>query len=159
MEDGAACCVRFACFGTVIFPLCRVYFYILTRNRLNSGDVNSKSAQAASCLKPKDFKRVYGLVKTAIEEAESSAVVTYQQLYKKYSSQGNSTFVDPYIMEAENELQPHAIGYEMESTMFRSVCYFWVLSILAVSINLISCLLASEHPIAQSSAINREVCL
>ena len=118
-----------------------------------------KSAQAASCLKPKDFKRVYALVKTAIEEAESSSVVTYQQLHKKYSSQGNSIYVDPYIMEAENELQLHAIGFEMESTMFRSVCYFWVLSIFAVSIAFISCLSASERRIAESSIINREICL
>jgi hypothetical protein len=159
MEDGVTCCVRFACFGTVRLPLCQVDFYILIRHRLNSGDVNTKSAQAASCLKPKDFKRVYALVKTAIEEAESSAVVTYQQLYKKYSSQGISKHVDPYITEAENELQPHAIGHEMESTMFRSVCYFWVLSIFAVSITLISCLSAFDRRIAQSSAINREVCL
>ena len=134
-------------------------FYSNSRDRLNSGDVNTKSAQAASCLKPKDFKRVYALVKTAIEEAESSSVVTYQQLHKKYSSKGNSIYVDPYIMEAENELQPHAIGFEIESTMFRSVCYFWVLSIFSVSITLISCPSVSECRIAQSSTINREVCL
>jgi len=90
----------------------------------------------------------------AIEEAESSAVVTYQQLHKKYSSQRISKYVDTYIMEAENELQPHAIGYEMESTMFRGVCYFWVLSILAVSVTLILCLPASERRTAHSCATN-----
>ncbi|KIM40891.1 hypothetical protein M413DRAFT_11188 [Hebeloma cylindrosporum] len=107
---------------------------LLASERLNSGDVNSKSAQAASCLKPKDFQRVYALVKMAIEEAESSAVVTYEQLHVKYRSKPISKIVDPYIMEAENELQPLAIGYEMESTMFRGVCYFWVFSIFAPTV-------------------------
>ena len=86
-------------------------------------------------------------------------VVTYQQLHKKYSSQSTSKYVDAYIMEAENELQPHAIGYEMESTMFRGVCYFWVLSIFAVSITFILYPPASERPAAHSCTADREVCL
>ena len=73
----------------------------------------------------------------AIEEAESSSVVTYQQIHKKYSSRGIARYVDPYIMEAEKALQPLAGGCEMESTMFRGVCYFWVFSIFAVSTTLI----------------------
>jgi hypothetical protein len=73
----------------------------------------------------------------AIEEAESASVVTYEQIHKKYSSKGIARYVDPYIMEVENALQPLAVGYEVESAMFRGVCYFWVFSIFAVSTTLI----------------------
>lgn len=35
--------------------------------RLNNGDVTKKAAQAAACLKPKDFSKVYTLVQAALE--------------------------------------------------------------------------------------------
>ena len=35
--------------------------------RLNNGDVTKKAAQAAACLKPKDFSKVYAQVQAALE--------------------------------------------------------------------------------------------
>ncbi|KAF8885709.1 hypothetical protein CPB84DRAFT_126919 [Gymnopilus junonius] len=102
---------------------------LLASERLNTGEMSQKSAQAASCLNKKDFQRVYSTVRAVIEELEKEEGVksTYAKLHEKYNTSGIvEEKLKPYFTEVENELMTLATGYDHRSAMFRCLVYFWV---------------------------------
>ncbi|KAF8170919.1 hypothetical protein BJ912DRAFT_996366 [Pholiota molesta] len=96
---------------------------LLAVERRNTGEITAKAAQAASCLKPKDFTRVYEFVKAAVEQAERDTCITYDELHKKYKLEDFAEFLDPWITRTEDKLVE--LGYEDDQTT-RCAVYFWV---------------------------------
>ncbi len=94
------------------------------RYSLNTGEVTRKSAQVASCLKPKEFQRVYDALKSAVEEAEKSTCVTYHDLHQVYRVEHLEETFAPYITRASEELLLHSNQSE-QTTLFRSSVFFW----------------------------------
>lgn len=106
----------------------------LTPYRLKNGDVQKKYAQTASCLKPKDFKKVYDTVQAIVAEKERAATVTYDQLHSRYKTASKQDYLQGFITEAENELIPLGTGYDVDSNMIKCAAYFWVMNAVDVRI-------------------------
>ncbi|PPQ82299.1 hypothetical protein CVT26_013962 [Gymnopilus dilepis] len=103
---------------------------LLACERLNTNELSQKSAQGASCLKKKDFERVYGVVRAAVEEfeQEESVSLSYAKLHEEYGTRLFKQKLEPYFTEVENELLTLATGYSHNSAMFKCLVYFWVCS-------------------------------
>ncbi|KAF9485749.1 hypothetical protein BDN70DRAFT_870609 [Pholiota conissans] len=96
---------------------------LMAVERLNTGEVTRKSAQGSSCLKPKDFTRVYESTKAAVEQAERATCITYKELYVKYKFEAITEFLVPWITQAENEVL--TLGHQDDQTT-RCAVFFWV---------------------------------
>ncbi|KJA23237.1 hypothetical protein HYPSUDRAFT_215290 [Hypholoma sublateritium FD-334 SS-4] len=97
---------------------------LLASENLNTGEVTRKSAQVASCLKPKEFQRVYDALKSAIEEAEKSTCITYHELHQLYKVEHLEEMFAPYITQATDELLLHSNQSE-QTALFRCSVFFW----------------------------------
>lgn len=95
----------------------------------NTGEITTKTAQAASCLNPKDFTRVYEFVKAAVEQAERNTCITYYELHKTYKLENFAEFLDPWITRTEDKLGK--LGYQDDQTT-RCAVYFWVSNTIKV---------------------------
>jgi len=101
--------------------------------RLNNTEVNKKAAQGASCLKAREFKKVYDTVQTILEENERARNVTYEKLHGQYKSTTTFDSLKDFIagVEAEAVLR---CGHSPESSLTRCAVYFWVLNCIKVSV-------------------------
>ncbi|KAJ3502099.1 hypothetical protein NLJ89_g9039 [Agrocybe chaxingu] len=96
--------------------------------RLNTTEFSKKSAQVASCLKPTDFKKVYDVVRAAVEEEDKDSAVNYENLHQIYKSTLYQEKLAPFILKAEKKLARIGTLHAPESKIFISAVYFWVLS-------------------------------
>ena len=103
----------------------------LILNRLNTTEVTTKSAQIASCLKPKDFKKVYATVRAILEENNRASNITYEKLHANCGSELQFDILKRFITDVETEIIPRS-GYDPESKMTKCAVYFWVLNCVEV---------------------------
>ncbi|KDR82957.1 hypothetical protein GALMADRAFT_275999 [Galerina marginata CBS 339.88] len=98
---------------------------LLASERLNNGDVSTNSAQIASCLKKKDFKKVYEIVKAVVSEGDEKET-TYATLHETYKSEKLESALRPFFTRTEDDLLHLVPNIDRTSTMFKNVVYFWV---------------------------------
>lgn len=99
--------------------------------RLNNTDVTKKSAQSASCLKPKDFKKVYNTIRTVLEENEKALNTSYETLHAHYKSGVQFDFLRSFLIEVENEMIPRG-SFGADNVLMKYAVYFWVLNCVKV---------------------------
>lgn len=101
--------------------------------RLNNTEVDKKAAQGASCLKVREFKKVYDTVQAILEENERAKNVTYEKLHMQYKSGITFDSLKEFIGEVESEVVLRS-GHGSESSLTRCAVYFWVLNCVKVSV-------------------------
>jgi len=101
--------------------------------RLNNTEVNKKAAQGASCLKAREFKKVYDTVQTILEENERAKNVTYEKLHGQYKSGITFDSLKDFIAGVEPEAVLRC-GQGPESSLTRCAVYFWVLNCVKVCV-------------------------
>ena len=99
--------------------------------------MTTKSAQIASCLKPKDFKKVYDTVRAILEENDRASNITYEKLHANCKSGLQFDILKPFLADVENEIIPRS-GYDPESKMTKCAVYFWVLNCVEVRLSITS---------------------
>ncbi|KAF8955955.1 hypothetical protein BDZ97DRAFT_227676 [Flammula alnicola] len=127
---------------------------LLASERLNNGDVSQKAAQVASCLKPKDFKRVYEVAKAAVDQVERSSCLTYHDLHRRYKSEPLEEILAPYIAETENELITRGDDYDTRTTLVRCAVYFWVCSSIKPKLLPSTEIFAKDHKLSAKLFVN-----
>lgn len=116
--------------------------------------MNKKAAQSASCLKDRDFKKVYDTLRAIVDENKRASNATYEGLHKNFNSGIKFDSLREFIVEVESEVVIRT-GHGPESNLTRCVVYFWVLNCVKVDIHHLCLYQFSDSPLAYSTSWDR----
>ncbi|KAF4617226.1 hypothetical protein D9613_006205 [Agrocybe pediades] len=104
---------------------------LLASEILNNGEIKRQVAQKSSSINPKEFDRVYRLVKGALDASKDNW--SYDRFHVKYHTRPLEHVLNPFLVTAEEEYRNMNSTKPVDELVVKVVVYFFVCASAKVS--------------------------